>query len=189
MGNYIKKETGITLIALVITIIVMLILVTVTIRISQNGSLFKHAANAVQETKKSAAEENALVDGNLSDKSIERIVAEQTAKISENGVIKEIVEEEGNLYYYENGEKQFDTGLILIDGDYYYVQETGELVRGTSYYAIKTNDLKPVGIYPFGDDGKMIITVAKNGIYEEEGTLFYYVNGTRTRSRINTNRW
>ena len=60
-----KKERGITLIALVITIIVMLILVGVTIRISSTGNLFKHAANAVSETKKAIETENAILDGKI----------------------------------------------------------------------------------------------------------------------------
>lgn len=60
-----KSESGITLIALVITIIVMLILVTVTIRISTQGNIFKHAANAVSGTKKAIEEENAILDGKI----------------------------------------------------------------------------------------------------------------------------
>ena len=79
MNKNIENHNGITLIALVITIIVMLILVMVTIRISQNGNLFKHAANAVKGTKRAATEENALSDGNVGDKSIAEIVTEQTA--------------------------------------------------------------------------------------------------------------
>jgi len=49
MKKTIKEEKGITLIALVITIIVMLILVTVTIRVATDGNLFTHAANAARD--------------------------------------------------------------------------------------------------------------------------------------------
>ena len=76
-----KKNNGITLIALVITIIVMLILVTVTIRVAQDGSLFKHAANAASKTKTVAEKENALLDGNIDGKTIEQIVAEATGEV------------------------------------------------------------------------------------------------------------
>ena len=72
-----KNEKGITLIALVITIIVMLILVTVTIRVATDGDLFTHASNAVKGTKSAIAGENAILNDEL-DKSIEEIVAEQT---------------------------------------------------------------------------------------------------------------
>ena len=75
-----RNNKGITLIALVITIIVMLILVTVTIRVATDGNLFTHAANAVKDTKSAITDENAILDGNVGDKTIEDIVSEQTAE-------------------------------------------------------------------------------------------------------------
>ena len=56
---------GITLIALVITIIVMLILVAVTIQVATNGNLFKHAGNAVKETKNAVLYENFILNGGI----------------------------------------------------------------------------------------------------------------------------
>ena len=47
----IKKEKGITLIALIITIIVMLLLVGVTVNIAINGGLFSTAKKAVTKTE------------------------------------------------------------------------------------------------------------------------------------------
>lgn len=73
-----RNNKGITLIALVITIIVMLILVTVTIQVATNGNLFTHAGNAAKGTKSAIADENAILDGNIGNKTIESIVAEQT---------------------------------------------------------------------------------------------------------------
>ena len=52
-----KQEKGITLIALVITIIVMLILVAVTISIAVNGGLFDYAQKAAVDTNTRIAEE------------------------------------------------------------------------------------------------------------------------------------
>jgi len=49
-----KKQKGITLIALIITIIVMLILVGVTINVALNGGLFSKASDAAIETEKRA---------------------------------------------------------------------------------------------------------------------------------------
>ena len=86
-----------------------------------------------------------------------------------------IVELNGNLYYYINGEQQFGSGLIEIDGDYYYVRSNG-LVATTAWYvpADATNGLMPAGTYEFGADGKMI---RKDGIVTVDGKLYYYVNG------------
>ena len=58
-----KNNKGITLIALVITIIVMLILVGVTIKVATEGRIFTYAANAVKETKKAQEEEQRIVNG------------------------------------------------------------------------------------------------------------------------------
>lgn len=52
-----KANNGITLIALVITIIVMMILVAVTITMAVNGGLFGYATKAGQETNRVVAEE------------------------------------------------------------------------------------------------------------------------------------
>ena len=60
-----KKNKGITLIALVITIIVMLILVVVTIRISTKGGLFDYAGRAARETKDAIADEKDIADGKI----------------------------------------------------------------------------------------------------------------------------
>ena len=60
-GDAIKKSSGITLIALIITIIIMLILAGVSISIVVNGGLFKQASNAVNATQNAAAEEQAEI--------------------------------------------------------------------------------------------------------------------------------
>lgn len=52
-----KGEKGITLVALIITIIVMLILVAVTISIALNGGIFDRARSASNETLKAQLKE------------------------------------------------------------------------------------------------------------------------------------
>lgn len=58
-----KGQKGITLIALVITIIVMLILVAVTITMAIQGGLFEKAGEAAQKTNNALEAEGELGDG------------------------------------------------------------------------------------------------------------------------------
>ena len=99
--------------------------------------------------------------------------------VRENG----IVEKDGVLYYYENGLPVY-AGLIEIDGSYYYVRTNGQLAIG-NYWITKTNGLMPEATYNFDESGKMTNAPEKsdqekNGIYAEDGGLFYYVKGVRT---------
>ena len=52
----IKKEKGITLISLIVTIIIMLILAAVTIRIVASGGLIRNAEDAALETRAGSLE-------------------------------------------------------------------------------------------------------------------------------------
>ena len=92
-----------------------------------------------------------------------------------------IVEEDGVLHYYVNGTLTY-AGLIKIGDDYYYVNSKCEVVRDCDYYISWTHDLMPQGRYHFDADGKLTGSVAplKNGIYEEDGSLYFYSNGERT---------
>ena len=58
-----KRNQGITLIALIITIIIMLILVAVTIDVVVDGKLFDTAKDAVDKTNEKVGEEQERVDG------------------------------------------------------------------------------------------------------------------------------
>lgn len=60
-----KSNKGITLIALVITIIVMLILVGVTITLSINGNLFNYAKTARDDTAEARDAEKELSNGKI----------------------------------------------------------------------------------------------------------------------------
>ena len=91
-----------------------------------------------------------------------------------------IVEEDGVLHYYVNGKLTY-AGLIKIGDDYYYVNSKCEVVHDCDYYISWTHDLLPQGKYHFDADGKLTGEVAplKNGIYEEDGSLYFYRNGER----------
>ena len=113
-----------------------------------------------------------------------------------------IVEEGGKIWWYVDGVKTYG-GLMLIDGDYYYAKTSGEiLTSNTKYWITKTNDLLPAAYYIFGTDGKMLNAPSvepeqppvtpdpdptpdpepevKNGIVEEGGKIWWYVNGVKT---------
>ena len=98
---------------------------------------------------------------------------------SKNGIIAE----DDSLYYYVNGERNY-AGLIEIDGDYYYVKTSGEVVHGCRYWITKTNGLMAEHSYEFAEDGKMlnpeIKDTSKNGIVAENDSLYYYEDGIRT---------
>ena len=101
-----------------------------------------------------------------------------------------IVEENGYLYYYENGSRAY-AGLIKIDGDWYYVRTSGQLATSCKYWPTKTNGhVETKRQYTFDAQGRMTDcdfdeTVTppgevKNGIVAEDGSLYYYVNNVRT---------
>lgn len=93
-----------------------------------------------------------------------------------NGIVKD---DDGVLRYYVNGKVTY-VGLIEIDGDFYYVRSSGEVVTDCVYYISWTHDLKPQGSYRFAANGKLI-GAAKNGIVmDDDGVLRYYVNDKRT---------
>ena len=93
-----------------------------------------------------------------------------------NGIVKD---DDGVLRYYVNGKVTY-VGLIEIDGDFYYVRSSGEVVTDCVYWITWTHDLKPQGSYRFAADGKLI-GAAKNGIVmDDDGVLRYYVNDERT---------
>ena len=91
-----------------------------------------------------------------------------------------IVEEDGVLHYYVNGKLTY-AGLIKIGDDYYYVNSKCEVVRDCDYYISWTHDLLPQGKYHFDANGKLTgeVEPLKNGIYEEDGSLYFYRNGER----------
>lgn len=74
---------------------------------------------------------------------------------------KEIIKEDGKLWYYEKGIKKAK-GLVWIKDDLYYVKEDGSLVTSQKYKITKTNNILPKGEYPFDENGKLKITAIEN---------------------------
>ena len=86
----------------------------------------------------------------------------------------------GNLCYYVDYVKNY-AGLVEKDGSFYYIASDLKAVKNCTYYVTKTNGLKDPGYYTFDSDGKMVI---KDGIVEENGDIYYYVNGAKVAAGL-----
>ncbi|MDR0914858.1 MAG: starch-binding protein [Oscillospiraceae bacterium] len=83
-----------------------------------------------------------------------------------------VVENEGTLYLYINGDTT-SKGLYKIGDDYYLSDWGGVITTDGRYHVVTTYcDLPADRSYYFGADGKML-----NGIVENDGTLYLYING------------
>lgn len=100
----------------------------------------------------------------------------------ENGIVRE----GDKLYYYINGVRAHMGMFLHTDGYYYYARGNGELLVDCEYYcecmdsgmANSAGDTFSVGLYSFDSQGHLILP--KEGILEEDGSLYYYVKGVRT---------
>ena len=102
------------------------------------------------------------------------------------GVKNGLIEEDGVLAYYVDGVRTH-AGVIQVDGAYYYIKSNGTAVRGVDKYAVgadMTNGLVPAGTYAFDANGKMVIEKPKNGLVDEGGQLYYYVDGAKTHAGL-----
>ena len=153
-----KKNNGITLIALIITIIVMLILVAVTISMAINGGLFEKAGEAVGDTKNEINKEQTLANGQITVdgkvySSIDDYLAgrekvfsyEEIAK-DENGLLKAKATYESDGYTAiipkgfkvseVEGETAISTGLVIKDAnnnEFVWIPVTEEIGASYSY--------------------------------------------------------
>ena len=177
----IKTQKGITLIALVITIIVMLILGGVTISMALNGGLFGYAKKAAKdtETQKQAEQELAsgavIVDGVKYDsmqdymdgfpsgtpkaKPIDKVEKDENGILKENGAYTSdgktaIVPKGFTIVADEKGEKSIAKGLVITDA----VDSKGKSI-GNEYVWVPVEN----------EDGKLVRTEWSNN--EPTGTI------------------
>ncbi|MBO5869333.1 MAG: hypothetical protein J6Q89_01160, partial [Clostridia bacterium] len=66
-----------------------------------------------------------------------------------------IVEKNGELYYYENG-NGVEKGLIYVDGYYYFSQAGGKLVTNQDFYVYNANGLLVETTYTFNANGRIV---------------------------------
>ena len=62
---------------------------------------------------------------------------------------------DGEIRYYDNGFASY-AGLILVNGNYYYIRSNYVAARNCSYAISVNNGLLPLGTYTFDADGKMV---------------------------------
>ena len=114
MKEYFKNKKGITLIALVITIIVLLILAIVTIRIVVNQNIINHANNAVtayNEAQQNESEQLTWVEGLMQNKggsssSISNSNSETQGNQLNNKEIYQLTAQEKQEFYDKQGSTQ-----------------------------------------------------------------------------------
>lgn len=135
-----------------------------------------------------AADGKMVIDGEEPDTPVEPDEPEV-----KNGVVNE----NGILYYYKDGARAYCAGLVELRDDdgvtyYIYVRSNAQLAIG-SYWPTNTNGLLPAQSYVFDANGRYYPPVVeepdepgesetpdvKNGIVDEDGTLYYYIDGTR----------
>ena len=90
-------------------------------------------------------------------------------------------EENGNMYYYENGTR-VKKGLVKEGNDYYYFSMKYVALKDGTYDLPEEmmNGLLPAGRYTF-DGYKLVV---KNGMYEENGNMYYYENNERVKKGL-----
>ena len=125
-------------------------------------------------------------------------IAPGTYTFDENGFMVEPISSEkngvyfenGSWYYYENGKIGYNKGLIHVSTNWHfedgsvmgytafiYVRSSGKLATGDYYI---TNVSNGYGLFSagqkvnFSEDG--MAAAPKNGIYEIDGVLYYFVN-------------
>ena len=87
-------------------------------------------------------------------------------------------DENGVDCYYMDGVK-VPRGIFIMDGYYYYASQYGDLVKGRQYWISITNGILPEGSYLFDEEGRIVFEEKKNGIYEEDDSLYLYKDGAR----------
>lgn len=119
------------------------------------------------------------------DESCKMIIETENPDMKE-GILRD---EEGILRYYIADEMQKNAGLIELDGKFYYVNGSGEVVNSKDYSITKTN-----GLSHKNDDGTETAFVSGSkytfdengvlgwydGITEISGVKYYYVDGVKT---------
>ena len=181
MNRYIrKKESGISIVALVITIILLLILSTVSIQAITGSGLFEQAKQAKVENKRGQVKENLNLNlmsaqAEKADGTAHDIVDlahsilstdEKIKSLKEIGKNVEIDAEIKNEEDYKPTDWYF---YVTVDGDRYKVSKSGVICLG------KIKDLGPAIKITEKSNTSSTITVKVETQRNEGGKLQYYI--------------
>ena len=194
-----KTQKGITLIALVITIIVMLILVAVTISMAINGGLFEKAGKATGDTRNAMDAEQQLADGRIQIagkvyESIDDYLAGKEAvldydktKTNDDGTLKSNAKYESDgktaiipkgfkIIEDTKGKKSIDAGLVIQDsaGNEFVwvpvtVEGTTDAEKETNFEAIRKDGYYQGSLQTYVSNGDVTEPFAK-GYTDGKGT-------------------
>ncbi len=140
----INKSTGITLIALIITVIVMIILVGVTVNVALNGGLFKTANEASRKTEKAMMEEELNV-----------IIATMNANVLSNPekFTIDANDSEGIYYLFENILKELENNFEVDNNIKTNINDGERDIECLDYEKMLSNGLAKVN-----EDGTITFT-------------------------------
>ena len=194
-----EKHTskGITLIALVITIIVMLILVAVTISMAINGGLFEKAGKATGDTRNAMDAEQQLADGriqidgktyaSIDDYLAEKAMLTYDGTPKENGVLTANAKYESDgktaiipkgfkIIEDVEGKKSIDAGLVIQDSagnEFVWVPVTvagsTDAEKETNFEAIRKDGYNSISLQNYVSRGAVTEPYAK-GYTDGKGT-------------------
>ena len=176
-----KKQNGITLIALIITIIIMLILVGVTINVALNGGLFTTAQNAADGTKKEAEKEQLLeailaavgTDGEVDfakvvlPEGFSKVIGKKGVYTGKSGITYAVNEKTLEITESSGGSETVNNSML---GTYYSV---GGDVSGPIGFSLKENGLAEM-IGFFGSDETNLSAMSGTYTYDDttkKGTI------------------
>lgn len=77
------------------------------------------------------------------------VIEQKEEEVVLNGFV---TADDGNTYYYVDGVKTY-AGLILVDGNYYYVNSSCMLIKNRTYWISKTNGIVKEGWYEIDENG------------------------------------
>ena len=157
MVNKTKKQNGITLVSLVITVIVLLILAAVTINaLSGDNGILKRATEAKENAQ--ISQEKEIVQLAVVN------VVKDNKRINQSNLQSEIDKQykEGKTIVSDNGDSTFS--VIFVDSNREYDVVSGEVKSGKNWSEIKQNAKAPEeqkeernnGVIGIGTDGKSV---------------------------------
>lgn len=137
-----NKQNGITIIALVVTIILMLILASVTINVVIDGGLFGYAKNAKDNTEiaseKETVQKAVLIAESTSktgritvdemQKAINKVASEENIAVMDNGATKVVKFEKSNRYYEIDSKGNVEGPKEFTKDEY-----AGDITKGGEY--------------------------------------------------------